>query len=104
VALYWDGAIRLEVGVELEVPFTERDGVVRSATPPGLTASTTHFGPYTSLSAAHTALRAWCETNRYRLTGPSWEVYGHWQEDWNTHPARIRTDIHYRVDATGGSP
>lgn len=30
VAVYWDGAIRLEAGVEALGPFTEEDGVVRS--------------------------------------------------------------------------
>jgi hypothetical protein len=33
VAIYWDGSIRLEVGVELYGPFAEEGEVVRSATP-----------------------------------------------------------------------
>ncbi len=32
VAIYWDGSIRLEVGVELSGPFTAHGDVVRSAT------------------------------------------------------------------------
>jgi hypothetical protein len=35
VAIYWDGSIRLEVGVELYGPFAEEGEVVRSATPAG---------------------------------------------------------------------
>jgi len=31
VAVYWDGSIRLEVGVELLGPFAEQGEVVRSA-------------------------------------------------------------------------
>jgi hypothetical protein len=46
VAIYWDGTIRLEVGVELRGPFAEQGDVVRSATPRGVVASITHFGPY----------------------------------------------------------
>jgi hypothetical protein len=33
VAIYWDGTIRLEVGVELHGPFAGQGEVVRSATP-----------------------------------------------------------------------
>ena len=46
VAVYWDGSIRLEVGVELEGAFEERSDLFRSATPAGLAASVAHFGPY----------------------------------------------------------
>ncbi len=46
VAIYWDGGIRLEVGVELYGPFTDDGEVVRSATPAGPVASGTHFGSY----------------------------------------------------------
>src|SRR5271169_2967148 len=49
VAIYWNGSIRLEVGVELHGPFTDQGEVVRSATPAGEVASATHFGPYVAL-------------------------------------------------------
>jgi hypothetical protein len=35
VAVYWDGSIRLDAGVELPADFAEADGIVRSATPAG---------------------------------------------------------------------
>jgi len=95
VAMYWDRSIRLEVGVELLGPFAERGEVVHSATPGGTVASTTHFGPYGGLGAAHGAIKQWCEANNHLLAGPSWEIYDHWQNDWNAHPSRIRTDIFY---------
>jgi hypothetical protein len=57
VAVYWDGSIRLEVGVELHGPFTEHGEVVRSATPAGAAASVTYCGPYGGLGAAHEAVR-----------------------------------------------
>jgi effector-binding domain-containing protein len=95
VALYWDGSIRLEVGVELPGPFTEQDGVVRSATPAGAVASATHLGPYGTLHAVHDAIHEWCRANGHRLAGPSWEIYGHWQPEWDADPSLIRTDVFY---------
>ena len=95
VAVYWDCAIRLEVGVELLGPFTENGGVVRSATPAGAVVSTTHFGPYGGLGAAHDAIRQWSKANDRRLAGPNWEIYGHWDPAWDDDPARIRTDVYY---------
>ena len=97
VAIYWNGDIRLEVGVELEGPFVEHDPVIRSATPGGAAAVVTHFGPYGGLGAAHAAVRMWCEANGHRLAGPNWEIYGHWQQEWNTNPALIRTDVFYQI-------
>jgi effector-binding domain-containing protein len=95
VAVYWDASIRLEVGVELNGPFIEQGDVVRSATPAGIVASTTHFGPYGGLGAAHDAILQWCRASNRQLAGPSWEIYGHWQREWDTDPLRIRTDIYY---------
>jgi effector-binding domain-containing protein len=95
VALYWDGSIRLEVGVELHGPFVEQRDVVRSATPGGAVALTTHFGPYGGLGAAHDAVRQWCNAHNHRLAGPNWEIYGHWQNEWNADPSKIRTDVCY---------
>jgi effector-binding domain-containing protein len=97
VAIYWNGDIQLEVGVEVEAPFVEQGGVVRSATPAGPAAHVTHFGPYGGLDAAHDAVQRWCVENGRRLAGPSWEIYGHWQEAWNDNPALIRTDVYYQV-------
>jgi effector-binding domain-containing protein len=97
VAVYWDGGIRLDAGVELPGLFAEGEGIVRSATPGGLTALVTHIGPYSQLSAAHAAIREWCSSQGHRLAGPNWEIYGHWQSEWNTDPTGIRTDIFYQV-------
>ena len=97
VAINWDGSIRLEVGVELIGPFAEDGEVLRSSTPAGAVASTTHYGPYGGLGAAHDAVRRWCVENNHRLAGPSWEIYGHWQTEWNNDPSQIRTDIYYLV-------
>ncbi|HTE46092.1 MAG TPA: GyrI-like domain-containing protein [Gemmatimonadaceae bacterium] len=97
VAIYWNGDIRLEVGVELKGPFEEQHAVVRSATPAGPAAFVTHFGPYGNLGAAHQAVRTWCEANGHRLAGPNWEIYGHWEEKWNSDPTLITTDVFYQI-------
>ena len=103
VAIYWDGTIRLEAGVELLGPLTEADGVVRSATPHGAVATAAHLGPYASLGVAHAAIREWCVAHGYHLAGPNWEIYGHWQESWTADPAQIRTDVFYQVVRAGTS-
>ena len=95
VAIYWDGSISLEVGVELAGPFAENGDVVLSSTPAGQVATTTHFGQYSGLGAAHAAVRRWCQANNHRLAGPSWEIYGHWLPEWNSDPSQIRTDVYH---------
>src|SRR6516165_7456226 len=53
LALYLDGQINLEVGVELDGTFVGCGEVVPSATPSGLIAATTHYCPYSQLHLAH---------------------------------------------------
>jgi effector-binding domain-containing protein len=97
VAIYWNGDIRLEVGVEANGPFVEANSVVRSATPSGKVATVTHVGPYHRVGAAHVAVREWCSAHGHRLAGPNWEIYGHWRPEWNDNPALIRTDVFYQI-------
>jgi effector-binding domain-containing protein len=98
VAIYWDAAIRLEVGVELHGAFVDHDNVVRSSTPSGMIASATHLGPYSGLGTAHAAIRDWARVNNHRLAGPNWEIYGHWLREWDANPSQIRTDVFYLVE------
>jgi effector-binding domain-containing protein len=95
IAIYWDGEINLEVGVELDTPFAGHGDVVASSTPAGTVATTVHFGPYGGLHAAHDAIRQWCARHSRTPAGPNWEIYGHWLEEWNNDPSRIRTDLFY---------
>jgi effector-binding domain-containing protein len=99
VAVYWDCAINLEVGVELATPFAGDGEVVASATPSGPVAITTHYGPYQRLHEAHEAIVQWCASNGYRLAGPNWEVYDHWRDEYNSDPSKIRTDVYYLLAA-----
>lgn len=103
IAIYWDDQINLEVGVELDAPFPGHGEVVGSATPSGPVATTTHYGPYGQLHKAHEAIRQWCQNNGHTLAGPSWEVYGHWKDEWNADPSKITTDVFYLLLADGNS-
>jgi effector-binding domain-containing protein len=107
VAIYWDGQINLEVGVELEAPFAGHGEVVGSVTPAGTIVTTTHLGPYNRRGEAHQAIREWCADHGHEPAGPNWEIYGHWIDEWNTDPAKIRTDVFYLMKTDGvsaGSP
>jgi effector-binding domain-containing protein len=103
VALYWDGAINLEVGVELDAPFAGHGEVVGSATPAGPVATAVHLGPYQRLGEAHQAIRKWCADHGHTLAGPNWEIYGHWLDEWNNDPSKIRTDVFYLLKPGGGT-
>jgi effector-binding domain-containing protein len=103
VAIYRDDEINLEVGVELDAPFVGHGEVVGSTTPAGAVATSTHFGPYHRLAEAHQAVREWCADRGYRLAGPNWEIYGHWTDEWNKDPAKIRTDVFYLLERDGSA-
>jgi effector-binding domain-containing protein len=91
-ALYLDDGF-VEVGVELSQPFAGNDRIRCSQLPGGSVATTVHFGPYQRLGDAHAAIREWCASHARRFSGTSWEIYGHWEESWNTDASKIRTDI-----------
>jgi effector-binding domain-containing protein len=101
VAVYLDCEINLEVGVEMNAPFAGCGEVVGSATPAGLVATTTHRGPYGLLGEAHEAIYRFCADNGHVLAGPNWEVYGHWQQEWDRDPSAIVTDVFYLLQDGG---
>jgi effector-binding domain-containing protein len=81
--------LEMEAGVWVAEPFSESAQIIQTATPGGLTATTTHIGPYNGIPAGHDAITKWCADNHRELAGPAWEVYGHWSDD----AAKLRTDI-----------
>ena len=98
VTVYRDaggGLVDIEVGVEVGNAFPGRDEVVGSVTPAGDAATMTHFGPYRKLGEAHHAIQQWCVDQGRALAGINWELYGHWMDEWNNDPSKIRTDIFY---------
>ena len=78
-------------------PFTPVGAVLPLYTPGGLAAVTTHQGDYGGLGAANAAISTWCRAHDRTLSGPSWEVYGHWHAD----PAQLRTEVYYLLLPTG---
>ena len=95
LALYLDAQGSVEVGAEVSEPFVGNERVHCSQLPAGRVVTTVHFGPYGRLSDAHAAIRECCARNGNQCSGVSWEIYGHWEESWNTDPSKIRTDVFY---------
>ncbi len=95
VAVYLDDEINLEVGVEMDAPFIPHGEVVPSTLPSGLVATATHIGPYHLLGETHEAIHRWCREKGHTPIRPCWELYGHWQNEWNNDPGKIRTDVFY---------
>jgi effector-binding domain-containing protein len=98
LALYLDAQGSVEVGAEVSEPFAGNDRVQCSQLPAGRVVTTIHFGPYARLSEAHAAIRVWRAEHGHRYSGVSWELYGHWEESWNTDSSKIRTDVFYLLD------
>jgi effector-binding domain-containing protein len=94
VVIYRDGLAQLEIGVEIFTDLAPADPVFMSSTPAGEAVTATHFGDYAQMHGAYQAIERWCASAGRKL-GPSWEVYGHWEED----PARRRTDIFFLLHA-----
>jgi effector-binding domain-containing protein len=86
-----DASGRMDVafGVGVRAPFAPVGRVEPVEVPGGTVATTTHWGDYAGLGAAHDAVVAWCRAEGRALAGVAWEVYGHWDDD----PAKRRTDI-----------
>lgn len=97
VALYGAEDGWVEVGVEIGEAFVGNGRVCCSELPSGAVAATTHLGPYHHLGAAHTAIREWCAGQRHALSGVCWEIYDHWQDEWNRDPSLIRTEVFHRL-------
>src|SRR5262245_48216413 len=95
IALYLATPGAVEVGAEVSEPFVGNERVHCSQLPGGPVATTIHFGPYPRLSQAHAEIRQWSAAHGHRLAHISWEIYGHWEESWNTDPTKIRTDVFY---------
>jgi effector-binding domain-containing protein len=76
-------------GVEISGPFEPAGNVVAAATPAGRVATATHVGPYKEMGRTNDAITAWCRESGLQLAGPSWEVYGDWEED----QSKLVTDV-----------
>lgn len=85
--------------VGVKAPFASAGAVVPLQTPSGVAAMTTHVGDYRALGEANAAILVWCREHERALAGPSWEVYGHWNED----SKKLRTDVYYLLKPMAAS-
>jgi hypothetical protein len=95
VMLYRDDLPSVEVGVEVDAPFTSTGRVVPSSLPGGRAAVGVARGAPSpaSIASAHAAVREWCAANGHALTGVRWEIYGHWLDDQD--PALYETEVYW---------
>jgi effector-binding domain-containing protein len=86
-----DGSFPIDAGVEVFGEFTAAGEVRPVSTPAGEVATTAHFGEYSEMAGAYTALERWCAEHARPPAGLNWEVYG----DWDDNPANRRTDVYF---------
>ena len=89
-----DGMLTVDFCVGATQPFAPIGAVTPIETPHGRAVTTTHWGDYSGIRDANHAIWAWCDANGRKRAGPSWEVYGH----WNDKPSERRTDIFYLLE------
>jgi effector-binding domain-containing protein len=103
VVVYWDepGAklmgspqgIPVDIGAEIEEPFTGDADLNCTSTPAGRFITAVHVGPYDQLGEVYETLLRYCRAEGLKLAGPYWEFYGHWTED----PAQLETSVSYAL-------
>jgi AraC family transcriptional regulator len=82
-------------------PADPSGNVLNELLPAGLTAVTTHMGPYDQLPAAYGAIEVWMHENGYVAAGAPWE-------DYVTDPGEVpdpqqwRTDVYWPVRSSTG--
>jgi hypothetical protein len=81
-------------GVGTTAPFVAVGAVEPTLVPAGEVATTTHWGSYAKIGAAHDAIIEWCRMKGRRRAGIGWEVYGHWTDD----ESRLRTDVFHLLE------
>ncbi|MDQ6718856.1 MAG: GyrI-like domain-containing protein [Gemmatimonadota bacterium] len=91
-----DDELTVDFCVGVTAPFSAVGNVEPLQTPQGVAAMTTHVGDYGRMGEANAAIIEWCRANNRLRAGPSWEVYGHWDEN----PANLRTDVYYLLQPT----
>ena len=70
-----DGDFEIEAGFPLMGPAAGEGEIVASTLPGGDVAVTMHVGPYETMEAAYSAIKAWVKDHDGQPAGPAWEVY-----------------------------
>jgi effector-binding domain-containing protein len=84
----------VDFGVEVLSPFEDHGRIRHVSTPAGEVAMAAHYGEYSDLGHAWSALEHWCRDNGRSPAGVNWEVYGDWDDD----PAKRRTDVYFLLE------
>ncbi|MBV9835979.1 MAG: GyrI-like domain-containing protein [Alphaproteobacteria bacterium] len=71
-----DGHMAMEPGFLVSRDFSPVGEVVPSALPAGRAAHVLLIGPYDLLPGAWGKLFKWCESEKLKLAGTNWEIYG----------------------------
>lgn len=71
-----DGHMSMEPGALVSRHFSPMGDVVPSALPAGRAAHLVLVGPFDGLPGAWGRLFRWCETEKLKLAGVNWEIYG----------------------------
>jgi effector-binding domain-containing protein len=81
------------VGVQVDRPFEggSDDGVRSHELPGGAVVRAVHVGPYNRMKPTYDAILAHADEHGLRRAGPSWEIYGDWDDD----PTKLETDIFF---------
>lgn len=91
---YKERDVDLEVCEPIEAALSATDRVVVRELPAvEQMACTVHHGPFNQLNQGYQALMQWAETNGYRFTGPSREVYLQVSADESTNVAEIQIPV-----------
>lgn len=93
VMVYLDDRPRIEVGVELGMPYPLVGRVTSSVLPAGRAAMTTHHGAYAGLVDAHRAIADWCAARGEEPVGTRWEIYGPHDDD----VSQVWTEVYYSL-------
>ncbi|HXQ10609.1 MAG TPA: GyrI-like domain-containing protein [Caulobacteraceae bacterium] len=89
---FTETAIEILAGVQTPSPIAPEGAVVAAETPAGRAATAAYFGPYDQMHSTHAAIQRHLAAQGLR-SDVSWEVYGDWSDD----PAKLRTEIYYRI-------
>lgn len=84
----------VDFGVGVRAPFEPTGNVVPTVLPAGPAAYTRLRGSYMGIRGAHDAVLAWIAANGRKRAGPSWESYGHWDDD----ESKLTCDIYWLLE------
>lgn len=95
---YREKDVDAEATITLKVPVPETARIKVYEIPGAMMASVVHNGAYNKLYQAQNALNAWIETNGYRISGPSRDLYHYSQEPLRHDDETYVTEVQIPVE------